>query len=145
MARTKRDLIERMFSEVWEKKNSQVLDEILSPGLKPEDDLFFDLAPRRDYLLLVDVIHSLVGPLKLKILRFLETGDWAMVHFSLTAPGRQLQTPVSVEGMFMARFENDLLAEVISQIDCFKFFEQLGQLPPEAMAACLTGQELTWK
>lgn len=116
----------------------------MSPSLKEDDYLFDELALRKDYLLLVDVIHKLVGPLKIEALHFLENDDWASVRFSITAPGPDGNTPVDVEGLLMVRFEEGLIAELISQIDSFKLFEQLGQLPDEALLACLAGQKLTW-
>ena len=141
----KREVIERMFSEVWEQKRLPVLEEILSPSIKPEDDLFANLAPRRDYGVLIEVVHALIGPFDLTITQFMENEDWASAQFRIQSPGRDLSTPVDVEGMLMARFEDGLIAEITSQIDCFLLFEQLGQLPSDSMMACLSGQELTWK
>lgn len=140
----KRILVTRLFSEVWEQRKLTVLSQILSPSLKDDDNLFNELALRKEYLLLVDVVHKLVGPLKIEVLHFLESNDWASVRFSITAPGPEGNTPVDVEGLLMVRFEEGLIAELISQIDCFKLFEQLGQLPDEALLACLAGQKLTW-
>ncbi|MEP1327674.1 nuclear transport factor 2 family protein [Pseudophaeobacter sp.] len=141
---SKRDLVERWFVEAWEKGNMAILDEMLAPSLTDSDLLDGLLAPRRDFPLLVEVIHKLVGPLKVEILRFLQDGDWTSTHYIMTSPGPDAATPLRVEGVVLIRFEEDKIAELISRFDGFTLFEQLGQLPPDALVACLSGQKLTW-
>ncbi|MCG7625183.1 nuclear transport factor 2 family protein [Epibacterium sp. Ofav1-8] len=45
---------------------------------------------------------------------------------------------------FFVRFNGSKISEVISHLDYFSFFEGTGQLPKDALAACMTGDRLTW-
>lgn len=144
VAMSKRHLVERWFSEAWENANMAILDEMLAPSIGENDALDGLLAPRKDFPLLVDVIHKLVGKPRVKIQLFLEDGDWTSTCYEMTSAGPDGATPLRVEGVLLVRFEGDKIAELISRFDGFSLFEQLGQLPPESLVACLSGQKLTW-
>lgn len=144
VAMSRRHLVERWFSEAWENANMAILDEMLAPSIGEDDALDGLLAPRKDFPLLVDVVHKLVGRPRVEILLFLEDGDWTSTRYVMTSAGPDGATPLRVEGVLLVRFEEDKIAELISRFDGFALFEQLGQLPPESLVACLSGQKLTW-
>ncbi|WP_254054899.1 nuclear transport factor 2 family protein [Pseudophaeobacter sp. EL27] len=145
MTMTKRDVLELWFAEVWDARDISFLDKLLAPSLGQEDTVYGSLALRKDIPLLVEVFHRLIGPMKSEILVFLEDGDWACVNYRTTASGPDGDTPIKLDSLLMFRFDQGLIAEMISRIDSLALFEQLGQMPPDTLLGCFSGQSLTWK
>lgn len=141
---TKFDLMQGWFSQVWVAGDASALDELLSPEIN--GDTIFDgfLAPRNELPELIKIVHQLIGPFKIEIVRFMEDGDWCSAEYLMTSDGPYGITPVSVGGMMMARVKNSQFIEMRTNFDAFALFEQLGQLPEDALMACLTGQKLNW-
>ncbi|WP_054462554.1 ester cyclase [Phaeobacter sp. 11ANDIMAR09] len=145
MPLSKRDVVELWFSEVWDAHNIAALDQCLAPSLAEDSPLYGGLALRKDIPLLIEVFHRLIGPMKTEILVYLEDGDWVSVHYQTTASGVNNVTPIKVNNLLMFRFEQGRIAEMISRINSLSLFEQLGQMPPDTLMGCFSGQSLTWK
>jgi hypothetical protein len=141
---SKRELVERWFGGIWERGDFAALDKMLAPSLDNNDLLDGMVVPRKDYPQLVEVVHKLVGKMSVEILLFLEDGDWTSTRYVMRSEGLDHISPLYVEGITLIRFEGDRIAELSSQFDSFTLFEQLGQIPTDALVACLSGQKLTW-
>jgi predicted SnoaL-like aldol condensation-catalyzing enzyme len=142
---SKRDVVELLFSEVWDAQNIEAIGRCLAPTLAEDSPVFGDLVLRKELPLLIEVFHRLLGPPKTEILTYLEDGDWVSVHYRTTASGSDGNTPIKVDSLLMFRFDQGLIAEMISRIDSLSLFEQLGQMPPDTLMGCFTGQSLIWK
>ncbi|NIZ61112.1 nuclear transport factor 2 family protein [Sedimentitalea sp. CY04] len=141
---TKLEIMQSWFSRVWEDADTAALDELLSPEV--DSDTVFDgvIAPRNELPELVNIMHRLVGPMRFSISRCLEDGEWCSIEYEMTADGPGGVTPVCAGGLMMARIKDDRIIEMTTKFDGFALFEQLGQLPSDALMACLTGQKLRW-
>ncbi|NRB19892.1 MAG: nuclear transport factor 2 family protein [Rhodobacteraceae bacterium] len=141
---TKFELLQRWFSQVWVAGDASALDVLLSPEINV--DTVFDgfLAPRNELPELIQIVHQLIGPFEIDITLFIEDDDWCSANYVMTADGPYGITPVSVGGLMMARVKNNQFIEMTTKFDAFTLFEQLGQLPEDALMACLTGQKLSW-
>ena len=142
---TKRQIVDRWIHEVCEEGDMSVLDELLSPTLGADEQVISNLATRKEIPLLLDVLHTLIGKMRIEILVFLEDDDWAAVHYKMTSAGPDHARSVETDGGLMVRFVDGLIAEIVSQADIMTVFEHLGQLPPDAMLGCFSGQSLDWK
>ncbi|TLP56564.1 nuclear transport factor 2 family protein [Parasedimentitalea maritima] len=140
----KRDLVERWFTKIWEQADMSALDELLSASVGDGGAIDGMVFPRHELPELVNVVRELIGPPRVRILRFLEDGDWCSTHYEMTSEGPDRQMPLRVEGMILIRVDKGRIAELTTKFDSFELFEQLGQLPPEALVTCLTGQKLVW-
>ena len=138
------DLMQSWFSQVWVAGDASALDDFLSPEI--DADTVFDgfLAPRNELPELIKIVQQLISPFEIEILRFMEDEDWCSAEYVMTSDGPYGITPVSVGGLMMARVKNNQFIEMKTNFDAFTLFEQLGQLPEDALMACLTGQKLTW-
>ena len=145
MTMTKRDVVGRWFSEIWDAGNLSALDKLLAPSLGEDDPIYCGLALRKDLPFLAEMFGRLMGPMKTEILVYLEDGDWVSVYYRTVACGPDGDTPIKIESLLMFRFEQGLIAELISKIDSLALFEQLGQMPPDTLLGCFSGQCLTWK
>lgn len=54
---TKRQIVDRWIHEVCEEGDMSVLDELLSPTLGADEQVFSNLATRKEIPLLLDVLH----------------------------------------------------------------------------------------
>lgn len=145
MTMTKREVVDLWFSEIWDGHKTSLLDSVLAPSMAEDDNIYGGLALRKDIPLLIEVFHRLLGTTKTEVLVYIEQGDWVSVQYRTTADGADGDTPIDVKSLIMFRFEQGLIAELISRIDSLALFEQLGQIPPDTMMGCFSGQSLTWK
>lgn len=141
---SKRHLVERWFTAIWENNNAAVLAELLHPSVRESNTLDGMPNPHDDFPVLVEAVHRLIGRFSVDILHHMEDGDWTSTFFVLRSDVHGSEQSVSADGIVMMRFIDNQIAELRSRFDAFTFFEQLGQLPEEAMPACLAGQRLTW-
>lgn len=141
---TKRELMQSWFSRVWADGDASALDDFLSPEIAANTEFDGFLAPRSELPELIKIVHQLVGPFEMEVIRFMEGDDWCSAEYVMTSEGPYGITPVSVGGLMMARVKNNQFVEMTTKFDAFTLFEQLGQLPEDALMACLTGQKLTW-
>ncbi|MFS4582733.1 nuclear transport factor 2 family protein [Phaeobacter sp. C3_T13_0] len=142
---TRKDLVQRWFAEVWENGNILAFEDMLAASLDSSKLLDGLPNPRQDYPVLIDVVHNLAGKIRIELLNYIEDGDWTSTQYLLTSDGPDGVTPIHAEGIMMIRFEGDKIAELNSKFDAFAFFEQLGQLPVDAMPTCLGGHRLVWR
>ncbi len=145
MTMTKRDVVGLWFSEIWDAGNIAVLDDLLAPTLGEDDQIYSGMASRKELPLLVEVLRRLIGPMKTEILVYLEDGEWVSVYYRTNGTGEEGHKPVQVENLLMFRFDQGLIVDLISRIDSLALFEQLGQLPPDTLMGCFSGQSLIWK
>ncbi|PCJ06648.1 MAG: hypothetical protein COB16_13010 [Rhodobacteraceae bacterium] len=141
---TKADLLQYWFDEIWSKGNLDVIDEMLGPetianGLIPS----FSLLPA-DYHDLVLALRSLVKDINVGFTHTLEQDDWIAVRTVINGNRADNDKPIQIFGQIFVRFDGQRLAEIYSHVNFFSLFEQLGQLPPDALPICLTGQRLQW-
>ena len=94
--------------------------------------------------LLDDVTHpaSPPTPTAVTTLRAVETGDWLWMLVQVTGISAQDGRDLSFTGQVAMRFEGDKIAEAYNHFDFISFFEQIGALPEETIALCLSGEQL---
>ncbi len=141
---TKTELLQRWFDEVWFRGNLDAIDEMFVPaseakGILPE----MEMGPR-EFRELVEVMREHVGDIKVTMHKSIESGDWlaalVQAHMVRTDNG----APIDMTGQVIARFAGDKIVEAYNQFDMISLFEQLGQLPPDTLPICMTGQVLAW-
>lgn len=141
---TNTELLQQWFNEVWVNGNLDAIENILRPdtistGLIPS----FGLRPN-DLRALVAALRELLNDIKVTFSHTMEHGDWLAVRTVITAERADTGEPINVTGQLFVRFQDQRIAETHSQFGFFSLFEQLGQLPPDVLPICLTGQTLRW-
>jgi hypothetical protein len=134
----------KFFDEVWEKGNFTFAEKRLLDEFKMEamgEDIVF---PRKDFPDLVAGFRRLTGPPTITFLDDVENNDWITIRFQMTSDGPDGATPVKVSGMMMTRIEGERIAENYTQFEYLLLFEQLGLLPPDSLAALMSGSRLDW-
>ncbi|SFU17249.1 ester cyclase [Sedimentitalea nanhaiensis] len=140
----KADLLRKFYEDVWVKNNLDAIDLYFSAnaeagGIIPEMSFGPD-----EFRELVFAVRNLLGEIDIDMPIVIENGEWAAGIIKARTSRADNGAPVEVTGQTMARFEGDKLVEAYNQFDYVSLFEQLGQLPPDTLPICMTGQRLAW-
>jgi hypothetical protein len=139
----KRELMERWFQKVWIEQDLDAIDDFFveetqANGIVPD----MRLSPQ-EYRDFVTMVVALVEDIHITTEVVTETGEWFQALFKVTARSVVDSAPVMVLGQVCVRFSGDKFVEAYNSFDFMGFFEQLGQLPEQSIALCLTGQSLS--
>lgn len=130
------------FQEVWCKGNLDAVNEVMTAKTVISGAVSALAEPECDYGEVVAALRNLVGPMKVAFTHAMETRDWVSIRLLVDTSDPKDGTAFQITGQVMARVADGKIAELHSNMDYFRMFEQLGQLPPEAMAICMTGERL---
>ncbi|AHD01043.1 nuclear transport factor 2 family protein [Leisingera methylohalidivorans] len=135
-------LLHYWFEEVWRKGNMDAVAEVMTPDTLISGAISALAEPECDYGEVVAALRNLLGPMTFTFTHAMETADWVSVRLLVRTCKPSDGTPFQITGQLMARVEEGRIAELHSNMDYFQMFEKLGQLPPEALAVCMTGERL---
>ncbi|MEE2946249.1 MAG: nuclear transport factor 2 family protein [Pseudomonadota bacterium] len=135
-------LLEQWFQRVWNEADLDAIDDYFSHdtkagGLMPD----MRLGPQ-DFKDFVPLILALLDDLHIELLNNTENEDWLQSLYKVTALSAATSAPIQVLGQVTVRVENGKIIEAYNCFDFMGFFEQLGQLPEQSIAICLTGGNL---
>ena len=138
----KRQILEEWYQRVWIEGDLDAIDEMFNPdtqaaGLLPEMQMGPD-----EFRELVPMFLNMVENPTVSLDKVMEDGDWAAALYSMHVTDAISGKPVIGSGQLFARFKGDKIAETYNSFDFMSFFEQVGLLPEQAMALCLTGHKL---
>ena len=140
----KSDILQLWYDEVWSKGNLKAIDEILGEDVVAQGIIPALGVTRDDFSNLVIAIRNLLGPIKVELKQTVEQGDWLAARYVVDTVSDDGGKTVHVSGQVMARFSQGQIVDSFYQFDFFSLFQQLGQLPPDSLPVCLTGQRLDW-
>ena len=139
---SKNDVLLIWLNETVGKKNMQHLETMLTPDFRAKNAMSQDAFDKQELQEFILSICNLFGPVTFSSEINLDQGDWlatrVVVHTSCLTTGR----PINYRDHIFTRFEGEKIAEMVSLADYFTLFEQTGQLPVNALAACIGGQPL---
>lgn len=138
----KMTLLRNWYQRVWIEGDLDAIDEFFAPrsvasGLMAE----LQVGPE-DFRELVPAFMRLIRDPQVTIDAHLDSGDWLWALVTVNARSAEAMTPVRMTGQVMMRVENGKIAEAFNHFDFLNFFEQLGLLPPNTFALCLSGETL---
>lgn len=144
MTKSKPELLQSWYDRAWRDGDLSAIDETFLPetsasGVVPSLQL-----SRADFEAFLDALRNLMRNIEVTIVQSMEDGDWMAARLLLTGESTETGAPVSATGQVMLKFSGSKIAETYGQLDYFTLFEQLGQLPADALPVCLTGQRLNW-
>lgn len=140
---TKREILETWFQRVWHDEDRSVIPQMMRPDMRVEGLRATPQHGPEEFRLFVDAMLGLVSDMRITIAHFIESGDWASGLIQVTAKCRKTGKPVSFDGQFHVRFDDQgNLAEGYNHIDFISLYEQLGLMPTGTLAHCLGGAAL---
>lgn len=130
------------YQRVWIEGDLDAIDEYFSTetaanGIMPDMAVGPD-----DFRELVPMVMALIEGIDVSMLVTTEQDDWVAGLYKVSAMASHNSAPVVVMGQVLVRFEGEKMVETYNSFDFFGLFEQLGQLPPNSLALCLSGQPL---
>lgn len=138
----KLQILQNWFARVWIGGELDAIGEFFTeaalasgvmPGLELQRDEFAELIP---------ALMGMISDPTVEIPRWFEGGDWLWVLMRIRANSTQDLSPIDFTAQIAMRFEGNRIAEAYNHFDLIAFLEQVGALPPETMALCLSGEHL---
>lgn len=136
----KLETLELWYREIWQNGNLAVIDEVFAPGKIASLPLPGDMATREEFAEFLAAAQMLLTDITPVITQSVEQGDRLAAVVTVHAKRADNGQPVLAASHIMARFENGKIVEKHTLLDLMSLFEQLGQLPQDSVAICMTGQ-----
>ena len=140
---SKIEILHEWFQRVWIAGEIEAIPEFFCVGSQASGVMTGLQMGPEDFAALIPAMRARVRDLSVEVVHFLEQGDWLwtlqIVRGLSAEDGRALE----FSGQLALRFEGDKFAEAFNHYDMIAVFEQLGQMPPETLALCLTGETLS--
>lgn len=140
---TKLDILNAWFARVWIAGDYAAIETFFTPDSAASGVMRgLDLRPA-DFAELIPALMRFIESPAVDVLRSMETDDWLWVLARITATAAQSGAPVDFTAQIAMRFEGERIAEAYNHVDLVSLLEQLGALPAETLALCLSGERLS--
>ncbi len=139
---SKIEVLNDWFQRVWIAGEIEAIPGFFSGGGRASGVMSGLQMGPEDFAALIPAMRARVRDLSVEVVRALEQDDWLwtlqIVRGTSAADGHALE----FSGQLALRFEGEKFAEAFNHYDMIAVFEQLGQMPPETLALCLSGESL---
>lgn len=136
------ELLREWYDRVWVKADLDAVDEMLDKDAMAQG-LMPDLAAQiEDFKIIVPAILRMVRDVSFDIDQSMESGDKAWAQVIFRGKNADDMAPITITGQVMIRSANGKIIEAYNSFDFVGLFEQLGLLPQDTIALCLSGVEL---
>ncbi|MEX0304680.1 MAG: ester cyclase [Leisingera sp.] len=142
---SKVEILQSWYALAWSQGDLSAIDDYFLPGVSASGVVPSLKLSRNDFEAFVTSLRSRLRGIRITVTHAVEQGDWLAARIAFESACAATGNPVSTSGHVMIRFEDGKMAETHNQFDYITLFEQLGQLPQDTVAACLTGQGLMWR
>lgn len=133
------ELLQQWYDRVWVKQDLDAIDELFTPDTEAQGVMDFGVGPD-DFRVLAEALLAQLEIEEIRFDRTVELGDWIWATFTTHAVSLANRAPVHSTGQIMARVKDDRIVEAYNQVDFLTCFEQLGYLPQDTLALCLSGE-----
>ncbi|MCK8463813.1 nuclear transport factor 2 family protein [Aliiroseovarius sp. S1339] len=133
------ELLKEWYDTVWVQQDLDAIDRLFTPDIEAQGVMDFGVGPD-DFRVLAEAVLAQVEISEIRFDRDVAMGDWVWATFTVFAVTLADRLPVQTTGQIMARVKDGQVVEAYNQIDFLTFFEQLGYLPPDSLALCLSGE-----
>jgi hypothetical protein len=137
------EILQTWYKRVWEQNDLTAVAEYFDVDAMA-NGLMTDLAAElEDFQTIVPAVLRLIRNVKIKITHSMEDGDKAWAMIDITAQSADDMSPLVCSGQVMIRTKDNKIIEAYNHFDFLGFFEQLGFLPKNTIALCLSGEKLS--
>lgn len=140
---SKLDILNAWFGRVWIGGDLAAIGDFFTPNSAASGVMRgLDMRPE-DFAELIPALMRMIDTPQVEVLRHIETDDWLWVLMRITATSAHSGATVEFTAQISMRFEGDRIAEAYNHFDLLSFLEQMGALPAETLALCLSGERLS--
>lgn len=137
------EILQAWYERVWEQADLNAVAEYFDINAMA-NGLMSDLAAElEDFQTIVPAVLRLVRNVKINITHSMEDGDKAWALVEIHAQNAENMAQVVCSGQVMIKTKDNKIIEAYNHFDFLGFFEQLGFLPPNTIALCLSGEKLS--
>ncbi|MBU2866362.1 ester cyclase [Pacificibacter marinus] len=137
------EILQAWYERVWEQGDLDAVAEYFDVDAMA-NGLMTDLAAElEDFQTIVPAVLRLIRNVKITITHSMEDGDKAWALVDIKAQNAENMSPVVCSGQVMIKTKNNKIIEAYNHFDFMSFFEQLGFLPKDTIALCLSGEQLS--
>ncbi|MHA6266673.1 nuclear transport factor 2 family protein [uncultured Aliiroseovarius sp.] len=141
MTQTSLELLNEWYDRIWVRQDLEAINLLFTPDTEAMGMMDFAVGPE-DFRVLAEAILAQIDVTGVQFERAIEMGDWAWATFTAQAVALRDRSPIAVSGQIMARVTDGRIVEAYNQVDFLSLFEQLGYLPKDSLALCLSGEGL---
>jgi hypothetical protein len=135
-------LLKNWYQEVWVEANLDAIPKYMAANGKAAG-IFPDLVmPTNDMEDMISLVRPTLDKMVIEFRLFIEQGDWLSAIVDSQCTSAVTGEPVNVISHVAIRVEDGKIAEMYNSFDALSFFEQMGQLPPNALALMLSGTKI---
>ncbi|MDO6755182.1 nuclear transport factor 2 family protein [Phaeobacter inhibens] len=138
------DRVFQWFHDVWVDRNLDRIEPMLHPELEVNGPLHGAVAIAEDYREIVNTLGNIIHDLDVTLTHALNDGDFAALRMRVRGSGNTPDHVLDYSGQLIVRMQDGKIREFQSNFDYMTMFEQLGQLPPDCLPICMTGERLIW-
>ena len=132
------------FHDVWINGRTELIEPMFHPDLNMKGPLHGAVTAAEDYAEIVMTLKARLTGLELEKTHGLDDGNLSCVRIHVTGTGFGGAGPLDYFGVLVVEFKDGQIRDFLSNFDYVTMLEQLGQLPPECLPICMTGERLIW-
>ncbi len=138
------EIVKQWFDTLWGQADIAAINSLPHSDITIEGQITALGGSRNDYgemvMALTRLLHNITFDYESPIM----SGDLVAAKLLVSAKSAETQQDVHFSGHFIVEVKDGNVTKVSASMDYMKMFEQLGQLPEDALAICLTGESLIW-
>ncbi|MGJ8617363.1 MAG: ester cyclase [Sulfitobacter sp.] len=138
----KRTFFEEWFNSVWVEEDIGVISARMRPDVQVRGLTDEPQMSAEEFSGFAAAFHAQCNITSCTINHFCEQGEWAQMHVTFQATGRQSGKKATFTGQILARLNDDILVEGYNNIDFLSLFQQMDMLPADLMSRALRGDAL---
>jgi len=144
MTSIKETLLRRWLGEVWCQGDLDLIGTICATDAVMDCDILTDEPGQNDLKVMITALRSLASEIDFRLTHVIEEGNLIAGRHIYMIKGHGSDEVFETHGQTILRVEDGLIREVQISFDFLRLFEKLGQIPPDALPICMTGQRLRW-
>lgn len=135
------NVLNEFYARVWEQADVSAVPQFFGTSSQPLKVPTRPVEPE-EIAEWMYILHQRVRDIKVRPVTHIEDDPWVSAVYEVSCVSQDDGVPVTVYSHVMTRFENGLIVESYPHFDFLRFFEQLGQLPPDSYALLMGGHSL---
>lgn len=133
------ETLKTWYDRVWLQGDLAAIDELFIPDGQARGMMEFTVGPE-DFKALVPAFLAQVTFTEFTFDKVINCGDWIWVALTAHALSHATEAPICVPGHVMVRIVDGRIVEAYNQFDFLSMLEQLGYIPQDTLALCLSGE-----
>lgn len=139
------EFLAQWFHEVWSNQNQDAIDEFLASSAETQGLGANVPLSHSEFKLFHTSMCELISNIDITLDNVVDSDPWISALVSLRATSVKTGSPVVMTGQVQVRIENGQIQEAHHHWDFIGLWEQLGLLPTDSFATCLSERRPTHK